>query len=269
MPPILFRNRQPEHAELGHVRDDLERDVAVGQVPFVRVRHDLAVGELAHLLADRLERLVEAAVADRRAVMLAHQRDEARAVLRGVAGRDQLLDRRRHARRRPDRAKGRDRPGAPSRPGSSECRRASARDIRRARCARGAPRSRRSAPRRAHALRIGGKLADRLHIGGEPGEPVRGALLAVEQLGRDAAVLASPWRRPRGLHPPAAPRRRRSPRGAVAIRSAASGRVAASGMKPPVSAADLRTATRSECAAQEAQPAQRCRPGYRPQAFTI
>ncbi len=33
---------------------------------------------------------------------------------------------------------------------------------------------------RMHALGIGGELADRLDIGREPGEPVGGALLAVE-----------------------------------------------------------------------------------------
>ena len=97
---VFLRDRQAEHAEIGHVRHDLDRDVAVGQVPLVRMRHHFALGELAHLVAHRFERLVEPAVADGRAMMLAHQRDEPRAVLRGVAGRDQLFDRRRYARRR-------------------------------------------------------------------------------------------------------------------------------------------------------------------------
>ena len=42
---------------------------------------------------------------------------------------------------------------------------------------------------RAHALRVGAELAHRLHIGRKPRKPVRGALLAVEQLARDAPVL--------------------------------------------------------------------------------
>ena len=45
-----------------------------------------------------------------------------------------------------------------------------------------------SSPASLHALRIGGKLAHRFDIGGEPGEPVRGALLAVEQA-RDRPAL--------------------------------------------------------------------------------
>ena len=61
---VLLRQRQAEHAELGHLGDDLERDVLVLQVPLVRVRHDLGLRELAHLLVDRGVRLVEAGVAE-------------------------------------------------------------------------------------------------------------------------------------------------------------------------------------------------------------
>ena len=43
----------------------------------MRMRHDLALGEVAHLVADRFQRLVEPGVADGRAVMLAHQRRRA------------------------------------------------------------------------------------------------------------------------------------------------------------------------------------------------
>jgi hypothetical protein len=91
----LLRDRQAEHAELGHLRDDLERDVAVREVPLVRVRDDLGFREAAHLAAHRLERLVEARVADGRgAVALADRGDERRPVLRGVAAGDEPLDRR-------------------------------------------------------------------------------------------------------------------------------------------------------------------------------
>ena len=92
----FFRDGQPEHAELGHVRDDVERDVGVAEMPIVGMRHHLALGELAHLLADRIERIVEPAIADRHAVMAAHQLDEPRAARRIVAGLDQPLDPRRH-----------------------------------------------------------------------------------------------------------------------------------------------------------------------------
>ena len=44
------------------------------------------------------------------------------------------------------------------------------------------------APGFAHPFRIGGELAQRLGIGRKPRQPVRGALLAVDQFGGDAAV---------------------------------------------------------------------------------
>ena len=83
--------------------------------------------------------------------------------------------------RRPAQATGRDRPAAPSRPGSSGCRRAI--------WARYSPSPMRTisssiSPKRpavAHALGIGGKLPHRLDIGRKPGQPMCGALLAVEQ----------------------------------------------------------------------------------------
>ena len=92
-----------------------------------------------------------------------------------------------------------------------------------------------SSPKRAgcaHALRIGGELAERLHIGGKPGQPVRGALLAVEQSGGDPAVAVDPVARPRGSHRPAAPPWRRPPSRALAIRSShVSGAGAASAIR--------------------------------------
>ena len=88
----IFRNGQPEHAELRHLPDDFHRDVAVGAVPGLRVADHLAVGEFAHFLADRFQRLVEAAGADRGVVARAHQFDQPGAPLRGIAGGDQTLD---------------------------------------------------------------------------------------------------------------------------------------------------------------------------------
>ena len=71
------RNGEAEHAKLGHLRDDRKRNVAVEQMPLVGLRHDLVVGEIAHLLTHGGERLVEAAIADRRLRVAAHQLDQA------------------------------------------------------------------------------------------------------------------------------------------------------------------------------------------------
>ena len=48
----LFRNGQSEHAELRHLPDHFHRDVAIGPVPVLRAADHLAVGKLAHLVAD-------------------------------------------------------------------------------------------------------------------------------------------------------------------------------------------------------------------------
>ena len=47
----------------------------------MRMRHDFAVGELAHLMADRFERIVEPAIADGGVVVSTHQLDQAGAPL--------------------------------------------------------------------------------------------------------------------------------------------------------------------------------------------
>ena len=75
--------------------DDFERDIAVREMPAVGMRPHLAVGEFAHLFADRLERIVEAMIDERTAP---HQLDEPRAIFRVVAVREQLLDPERDAR---------------------------------------------------------------------------------------------------------------------------------------------------------------------------
>ena len=79
---VILGDGEAEHAELGHLRDDIERDVFVAQMPFLRVRHDLAVGEFAHFLADRVERVVEPAGADGR---VAAARASIRRAARGAA----------------------------------------------------------------------------------------------------------------------------------------------------------------------------------------
>ena len=80
-------------------------------------------------------------------------------------------------------------------------------------------------PAALHALGIGGELAQRLDIGREPGEPVGGALLAVEQVARDAAALRHhPLARPRGVaSASSASTAPAASRGTVAIRSAGVG----------------------------------------------
>jgi len=63
------------------------------------MRRHLAVGEFAHLLADRVERVFEPGRADCRLVLLAHQLGEPGTARRGVAVDDQMLDGRIEARR--------------------------------------------------------------------------------------------------------------------------------------------------------------------------
>ena len=90
----IFRNGQAEDAEIGHLRDDFHRNVAVGAVPALRVADHFIVGEAAHFLADRFERLIQAAGADRGAVTGAHQGHQPRPPLGGVSSEDQAFDRR-------------------------------------------------------------------------------------------------------------------------------------------------------------------------------
>ena len=63
-PPYSSGMREAEHAELRDLGDDVKRDVLVLQVPLVRVRHDLGLRELAHLLVDRGVCVIEAGIAE-------------------------------------------------------------------------------------------------------------------------------------------------------------------------------------------------------------
>src|SRR5207302_10892689 len=49
---IALRYGEAEHPKLRHLRNDVERDIAVGAMPLLRLRCDLTIGKLAHLLAD-------------------------------------------------------------------------------------------------------------------------------------------------------------------------------------------------------------------------
>ena len=86
-------NGEAEHAEIGEPLDHLERDIGIGPVPALRVGNDLGVGETPHFRADRLQRLVEAGIADGAVMRSRDQFDQPRAVLARVAGLDQRFDR--------------------------------------------------------------------------------------------------------------------------------------------------------------------------------
>ena len=189
---VILGDGEAEHAELGHLRNHVERNVGVAQMPLLGARSDLVVGELAHLLADRLERLVETAGADRRLLLpLAHERGEPRAARRRIARGDEVLDRRGHPRGHGGRAE----PEIGWTHDLALAHGNAAEHLRQI-----------FAGADAHQevfdlaeivglhepLRICRKLSDRLHIGREPGKPVRGALFAVERARDRAAVDRHP-----------------------------------------------------------------------------
>ena len=152
----------------------------------MRVGRDLALGELAHLVADGFQRVVEPVIEQR---ARSQQLDQACSALGGVAGGDQEFELRRHSRR-------------DLRAGDAQIRepddlalahRDAAEDLRDVLAEADAHRDRlelAEPPLAAQPLRIGGELAHGLDVGGEPREPVRGALLAIE----DAARHLAGWR---------------------------------------------------------------------------
>ncbi len=154
------------------------------------VGRDLGLAEAAHLGADRLHVLVEAALADGGARALADQPHQGGAVLGGVALRDQGLDGVRavacdllglEAERRgrahhlalAHRDAGEELFQVFAQPDAHQQRLGLA-----------------EAPLLGEARRIGAELADRLGIGREPGEPMGGVLLGLQALGREPAVGA-------------------------------------------------------------------------------
>ena len=66
----LFRQRQAENAELGELRDDLERNVFVLEMPLVGVRINFIEREAAHQILDLRVRLIETRIAERHRVGL-------------------------------------------------------------------------------------------------------------------------------------------------------------------------------------------------------
>ena len=177
---VVLRDREAEHAEVRHLRDDVERDRCVGEMPAMRLRHHLAVGEFAHLLAHRHQRFVDVRTADGEIVEVAQQRHQPRAALL-VAGAIRLssgpaMRAATAAALRPRSAGRTNSPWLIGMPPS---------DLRQefadARSRPAAPSISLSAPASMSALGKGVDLADALDIGREPGEPMGGALLAVEQ----------------------------------------------------------------------------------------
>jgi hypothetical protein len=161
-------------------------------VPVLGARNHLAVGKLAHLVAHRLERLVETAGADRRILIVRHQRNQPRAALRRIPGGDQVLD-------VPVKAS-RDLRGAEPVVGRTYdlvlAHRNSAGDLREVLAdadtddvlfdlaeLAGA----------AKTLRIAAELPDRLDIGRKPGQPVNRMLFAVDQPIDDMALDHDPF----------------------------------------------------------------------------
>ena len=144
------------------------------------MRNDLARGELAHLLADRFQRVVESAIADHGLVLLADQFDQARAPRGGVAVRDQSFDRWRHAARR--------RPRRQAEIGQAHdlalAHRDAAEDLRQI-FADADPDDQffdlAERPFGLHPFGISRELPQRLDISREPGEAVRRALFAIEE----------------------------------------------------------------------------------------
>ena len=188
---VILGDGQTEHAELGHLGDDIERNVLVAQMPLLRMRHHLAFGELAHLLADGFERIIEAAGTDGRVVSELHQLDQPGAVRRGVALRNQLLDRGSDARG--------DRRGMKSEISKADdlalAHRNPAQDLRQI-FAGADPHDEvfdlTETVSFHQALGISAKLADGIDIGREPSKAMGGALFAVEELPGDTAVPCHP-----------------------------------------------------------------------------
>ena len=57
-PAIALVDADPEHAQLRHLVDQLDRDQRIGEMPALRMRGDPSGGEGAELAADHVERLV-------------------------------------------------------------------------------------------------------------------------------------------------------------------------------------------------------------------
>ena len=183
---------EAEDAEIREARDHLERDVGVGAMPVLRVGDDLRVGEATHLAADRLERLVEAGVADRAVGGVADELGERGAVCRRIAAADQRLDRRRLA-ERPHLAVRKAEVGQPD--DLALIHRQAAEDLGEVLAEADAGQKLLGPAEAAllvHPPRISRELADGFDISRKPGEAVDGVLLSLDPLGAELAVGKHP-----------------------------------------------------------------------------
>ena len=160
------------------------------------VGRDLVVGEAAELVADHRpaprRRAPGRRSCRRRAV--SDQLGDAQRARPRCCRRDQLAATAERVERR--RVEAEIGAAARSRPGSSGCRRRAGRDIRRSRPAGSALRARRSVPVASQRARPSASIwRSAVDIGREPGEAVRGELLALEQLRLDLAAAARPGAR--------------------------------------------------------------------------
>jgi hypothetical protein len=180
-PAPLLRHGEAEHAEIGHLLHHRQRDQLVAQVPAMRVRRHLGVDEAAELAADLFERLVTQFERAEPAGVetVRNELGDAAAHRRRVAG-DQLGDGRRFERRRiePEVARPHDLDLADGDATLQLC------EI----FAIG--RLQDQAFEFAARPRLGPAphLAQRRDVGRDPGEAVRGELLALQQLRIDLAL---------------------------------------------------------------------------------
>ncbi len=191
-PPIGLGDGEAEHAELGHLGDHLERNVGVCAVPLLGARHHLAVGELAHLVAHGVEEVVETAVADRGVGVIGHQCDQAGAILRGVAGGDELFDPGGEA--HGDRLRAQ--PEISRTDDLALAHQDAARHLRQELAGADPHQELFDLPEAAelaHPLHVARELANRFGIGRKPGEPVGRPLLALDRLSVEAAVRRDPF----------------------------------------------------------------------------
>ena len=183
-----YAERLVDAGSFGEIEDLLVRIGAGEYLAQILGGIPMSQGEIVRL-ADRIERLVEAAGADRRALLLAHQFGKPRPVRRRIAGSNELLDSWRNARRHRGRAQ--------AEIGQAHdlalAHRDAAEDLRQIFAGADPDQKVLDLAKLGgfhEALGVSRQLADRFHVGREPSQPVGGALFAVERARNRAAVDA-------------------------------------------------------------------------------
>src|SRR5262249_9302872 len=186
---VVLRDSQAEDTDLAHLRDDLDRNQTIRMVPSLRARDDLAVSKPAQLVADRIERFVEIAVADGRLAAPAHQSDQPRPAVRPT--RHQALE-------RPSHAGGNRRRGQPYVGGPHDLaltHRDTAENLAQILAEPDLGDQLLGLAEPAGKVQLvcpGRQLADGFDIGREPGEAMGGALLAIERTLHGEVLNADP-----------------------------------------------------------------------------